>query len=1072
MNLSDQCRKEAETGISHRTARKLGALFAGVLPSTPELTRAYGCRVSEISQSLDHNPKGNISDGPFVSHIGADGKAIWAAATSGPNAIPILMLTSMLARIWSPPEATSLWVELVEHRRRDIQERYMNDEAALFAMQQDISRSQLADWDASARAWLRTADAARKSQQTQLMLVLNNLQLAVSNNMNVYQSVVESSKTALSSMEKLLNGQPHRAQDGAFLLGLSAWHLYPDMVVHGSVTKKIDQRDELFPAGSIITLGLESHKGIDKGIYWSLPLAHLRYYGDPVVASRSTGHEASRVSMEQLVFVALGSLFTGWVERSQKIPLALSWFSNLMTSYQRANKDLHSRSREGKQQNPAQALLQGSGWLKMLMSTAISIRNMRDHEKELSFKLVALGYRRFEDFLANPKMCTVPYFGLLEPASLLALLKDDNERINALRRHAQNLNLEGAKVIIRYKPTDHGGASLDPEKYRKSLASHQIVPNENDTIVASNADALYFSAYEYASVFPMTRITKTDTAPQTSDQGLRHKRWIAARWIDTGRSSIINDQAAGIDRRLLSCLNTASSAVCKCMDGCKPDCTCGNFFDGCVLGCHCYSQMEGCNLEHAETRRAVMKERISTVNSFGEDCIEDYPRSFLDYYCHSSSAGGLKNDSYDTIGGLKNDAYDRIKRNFAHTWHTGGDARHEVWGLRNAPLCSEKHINSRHGGPVGLRLIIGDDQTAALYLVDDDLFVSLEKPVRRKSFTVQDMNEMLQNDEVDVTRLTRYFIGLDWPYRNIISSLKALASAQDLYNHLPDATVALSVASRSLYRSSWVQRQIELDPESTSNQWLYELSLSEAFSCLAMFESGSFDILPQTLEHVFAMSSGNSLFVAAPLLMDPYRGEGASRIKRVIGNIGRAGIAMLIPPQDPQIRTPKIENWELVSHAPFNGQSVDSFGNTTHHLSFTQYTMPCDIGKHGAQDIEAYFIESLISVHDREKWVADIDVLATLKAKIFSKLVGKIEGCTHAGGSLPANALVAIDNWEELLDRERTPVVVRAFGNPVARLATAAVSVKQGFKTVLVPEEICWSCAANAGFGAAVTFIQ
>lgn len=55
-NLSNHRRQQAETGTPHRTAQKLRALFEGVLPHTPALTRAHGLRVSEISQSHRHNP--------------------------------------------------------------------------------------------------------------------------------------------------------------------------------------------------------------------------------------------------------------------------------------------------------------------------------------------------------------------------------------------------------------------------------------------------------------------------------------------------------------------------------------------------------------------------------------------------------------------------------------------------------------------------------------------------------------------------------------------------------------------------------------------------------------------------------------------------------------------------------------------------------------------------------------------------------------------------------------------------------------------------------------------------------
>ena len=40
-------------------------------------------------------------------------------------------------------------------------------------------------------------------------------------------------------MDNLLQGMPQSVQDGAALLGLSSWHIYPDMVVVGETTKEI-----------------------------------------------------------------------------------------------------------------------------------------------------------------------------------------------------------------------------------------------------------------------------------------------------------------------------------------------------------------------------------------------------------------------------------------------------------------------------------------------------------------------------------------------------------------------------------------------------------------------------------------------------------------------------------------------------------------------------------------------------------------------------------------------------------------------------------------------------------------
>ena len=50
-NISSRRRWEGELGSQHRTARRLRALFEGVLPRIPEFSRAYGRRVSEVSHS-------------------------------------------------------------------------------------------------------------------------------------------------------------------------------------------------------------------------------------------------------------------------------------------------------------------------------------------------------------------------------------------------------------------------------------------------------------------------------------------------------------------------------------------------------------------------------------------------------------------------------------------------------------------------------------------------------------------------------------------------------------------------------------------------------------------------------------------------------------------------------------------------------------------------------------------------------------------------------------------------------------------------------------------------------------
>lgn len=154
--LSKGRKDAAEDGPSHVTARKLTALFESDIPAVPHLIRAYGRRVSEIAKMPTVNPKGRKSDGAFADYVGADGTTIWATATSGESAITMHLLACMLARIWTRAEAISIWSELVARRKETIRQKLLEKGDFLplseaLASRIEITRDQLADWDASAR---------------------------------------------------------------------------------------------------------------------------------------------------------------------------------------------------------------------------------------------------------------------------------------------------------------------------------------------------------------------------------------------------------------------------------------------------------------------------------------------------------------------------------------------------------------------------------------------------------------------------------------------------------------------------------------------------------------------------------------------------------------------------------------------------------------------------------------------------------------------------------------------------------------------------------------------------------
>ena len=167
--LSYRRRVEAEEGPSHKTARRLGALFEDLVPSTPKLISAFGLRMSEIMNTSGVNAIGTGQHGPFEPYVGADGTTLWAAATSGIPALGVYLLSCLLARAWDAKTATAIWVELVAARKNEIKQGLQNNNnistSSVVGACQDITRNDLALWDSSARAWLRRADKAKQWSQ-------------------------------------------------------------------------------------------------------------------------------------------------------------------------------------------------------------------------------------------------------------------------------------------------------------------------------------------------------------------------------------------------------------------------------------------------------------------------------------------------------------------------------------------------------------------------------------------------------------------------------------------------------------------------------------------------------------------------------------------------------------------------------------------------------------------------------------------------------------------------------------------------------------------------------------------
>lgn len=379
-SLSTARREEAENGVPHATARKLGALSASILPSTPNVTKGYGQRASEISQASSVTPQVRSKYGVFSSRVGSDATSIWAAATSGPAAIAVHLLACLLARMWDGPEATAIWAEVVQKRkesvRSEMDEGNIMEMATLAAARQDITRAQLAEWDASARSWLRTADTVKNRQQKQLMLIVDNVKSSVNKMNNTYESVLSAWKNSLAQMEGIIKGVSQQAISGDILLALSAWHLFPDMLVVIPCKTQVRQHDHIFESGGVLTIGLEKPDLDKSGVYWSLPLASLRHYGAPVMASCSiNSSERSRVSLTEFLQAFLGCFLQGWGDAAFDTLRAVRWLchiSNLLD--ESASTGLPE----------AEAMISGSAkfsWLNLLFAAARYHLDCQGNEK-------------------------------------------------------------------------------------------------------------------------------------------------------------------------------------------------------------------------------------------------------------------------------------------------------------------------------------------------------------------------------------------------------------------------------------------------------------------------------------------------------------------------------------------------------------------------------------------------------------------------------------------------------------------------------------------------------------------
>jgi len=187
-------------------------------------------------------------------------------------------------------------------------------------------------------------------------------------------------------------------------------------------------------------------------------------------------------------------------------------------------------------------------------------------------------------------------------------------------------------------------------------------------------------------------------------------------------------------------------------------------------------------------------------------------------------------------------------------------------------------------------------------------------------------------------------------FQDYFMSLDTLSIAADLYQTLPQATIYPIVTGQPLLKANWYKTYSTTKSEDLQErentiktlthfahryivrnaEFRLHLNRGEVFTCIAMFEA---DMIPAELASVMAFSSGNSIYIASQLLEDPSERNNAHSVRRVVGNVGQAGIAFLVSPYQPRVRKVDDFSRNVINHFRFTGQAEDCFKGASCYLS-------------------------------------------------------------------------------------------------------------------------------------------
>ena len=866
--------------------------------------------------------------------------------------------------------------------------------------------------------------------------------------------------------EKLLDGEPQSISSPEALLGLAAWHLYPDITVLKPRPLDIHQEDALFSNGGILTLGMNFRGSVmEKGIMWSLPLSHLRFYGEPVSKTRSLGLESERVYFADLKYLVLGAITGNWFVGSGGLSKVMDFFDALMACW------MSNLLEEAEVPQ----------WWELLWEAVQNISKAQGQARENKERLYKLGQRRGLRFLSSSLVQVPQAFGLTSFDIFIKHFTSHEVKIQHVRKTLSELIKDEALLhsgFISYKPplSTFYTESAPAWRTRADLHMH---PRHTDTYTGP------VLGDEFTTIVP-NRSTKKHQVRVPSN----HAQDSMSSEIVWEVPFMLSPHSGQVHRCHAQSTSTGEewALYTEVLEPLENDLT--SLGERKVASRTLNPPFEGEPPELLRPSQPDWSTRVAIVCSNFREVRERQERN--------PELIGASDDLYDLTLALKSGSFNlfekksaagqkatkinRAKKPFqwpVKPWPSSqrpktvlepsNDPKLVPYCLklrdaadRSIEKVEEMGCPSKYYTPMSLarrvpklyKRFIGDDQFSVWFPHDSGNNEDLEIHIDELIGTMQKSSESYGGvwdslAELWTSNLSEH-----------LQSLNALVYAAKLFDHLPEATIALSVIQNPLHLAKWAQ--------SSPSQAHGFLELGKDFSCLAMFETGSLDIDPLELKDVMAMSAENSLFMAQYILDDPADVAEGALIRQTIGNIGRPGVSFLISAQALVALSPNYSSWKSVPYAPYDGEVEDHFAQTTLHLNFTGDEQPLNIGQAGLRDKEVFLVEAVIRAYDRDRWVADLDLAKTYRDTTSQRFMTKMRGqCGHSEAECddhsPIQPLTAIDSWDELLDLPPNACIVRAKGNWLARQAIAAFCMQRLKPLVIASDRVCWKCIADGG---------